>query len=341
MLEIFPLVHPALVGEVRIQHPLEAPDALRAAISHLCATEEIPAAQLRLFSSDGNGPVAPIMSFLSAVGAVPSRGAVNFGAVYPACRFDADGVTVFLDGLDQTLAQRAIFHVLPVARQRDLSCAFTVIDHKHDNVLDFEELEGVLMHHERELIKLSGGKGSPTGSTVRGGRLADIELLERAKRVFAAADKLRLGLIGLEDFLAVFARGTFHYDLIESVIAVNNSSPHRSRSALGGDDDVESGEGVKRATSTEPHRPARGGPRPSAATQEINQDLENEFAKYDRNKSGYLSRAEFGEAYLKLEHFGLVPSKSEIDKLFGSICVDKEKMSFDEFCVIMLRRSRM
>lgn len=342
MLDLFPLAHPALVGEVRIQQPLVAPDALRAALSHLCEEEETPVAQFRHFSSDGNGPVSAILNFFGAVAAVPARGTVNVGAVYPACRFDADGMTVLLDGLDQLLAQRAIFHVLPVSRQRDLSCAFTVLDHKHDNVLDFEELEGVLMHHERSVMK-AGGVTKATGG-IRSGRLVDLDLLEKAKNIFAAADKLKLGLIGLEDFLAIFARGVLQYDLLESVIAVSSDRSRHDHAAA--DEDVvrdQQGNGSSKHRN-EPHKPSKEHPNRISMVpgpEEINEDLERQFATYDRKKTGYLSRAEFAEAYLKLEHFGLIPSRSEIDKLFGSICCDKEQMSFDEFCVIMLRRSRM
>lgn len=68
--------------------------------------------------------------------------------------------------------------------------------------------------------------------------------------------------------------------------------------------------------------------------------LRREFGKYDRNGNGYLDRVEFKRAYLSLENYGLVPSQAEIDRLFSKYGKD-EKVYFDEFCLLMLTRSRM
>jgi len=68
--------------------------------------------------------------------------------------------------------------------------------------------------------------------------------------------------------------------------------------------------------------------------------LRREFSKYDRNNNGFLDRTEFKKAYLSLEHYGLVPTQSEIDRLFSKYCKN-DRVSFDEFCVLMLTRSRM
>lgn len=338
MLEIFPLLHPALVGEVRVFHHLDAPSALQAALHHLAERGEVPAHQIKTFSSDGNGPVAPILNMFSQVGWIQERSSIDFGSIYPACRFDHEGMTLLLDGLQQqSMAQSAIFHVLSVARQRDLACAFLLLDQKKDNVLDFEEVEAVLVHHERALLKLNGAK---TTSGIRSGRLLDVEIVENARRTFQAMDKMRLGLVTLEDFLAAFARGRLQYSLMESVIAVTGSSlpvfghsPHNARSAS--PDAGQSSVPQVQPKKPESHPPHRGN------TSSIEGDLKIQFDKADKKNCGYLTRAEFSDAYLKLEHFGLVPTKSEMDRLFSSICVDKEKMMFDEFCVVMLRRSRM
>ena len=68
--------------------------------------------------------------------------------------------------------------------------------------------------------------------------------------------------------------------------------------------------------------------------------LKREFAKYDKNGTGYLSRADFKKAYLSMEHYGLVPSQAQIDAMFNKYGSD-ERLSFNEFCVLMLHRSRM
>lgn len=69
--------------------------------------------------------------------------------------------------------------------------------------------------------------------------------------------------------------------------------------------------------------------------------LRREFAKYDKNNNGFLDRNEFKKAYLSLEHYGLIPSQQEIDRLFGKYAGKDEKVMFNEFCVLMLTRSRM
>eukprot|EP00455_Lapot_gusevi_P010081 TRINITY_DN14533_c0_g1_i4.p1 TRINITY_DN14533_c0_g1~~TRINITY_DN14533_c0_g1_i4.p1 ORF type:complete len:536 (-),score=81.79 TRINITY_DN14533_c0_g1_i4:79-1662(-) len=68
--------------------------------------------------------------------------------------------------------------------------------------------------------------------------------------------------------------------------------------------------------------------------------LRREFGKYDRNGNGFLDRNEFKRAYLSLENYGLVPSQAEIDRLFSKYGKN-EKVYFDEFCLLMLTRSKM
>ena len=66
-----------------------------------------------------------------------------------------------------------------------------------------------------------------------------------------------------------------------------------------------------------------------------------EFRKYDRDGRGYLDRNEFKRAYLAMENFGLEPSQQEIDRMFRKYGGGDDKVSFNEFCVLMLTRSRM
>lgn len=70
------------------------------------------------------------------------------------------------------------------------------------------------------------------------------------------------------------------------------------------------------------------------------QQLRREFNKYDREGSGQLDKNEFKRIYLSLEHYGLPPTEAEVTRLFSKYSKD-EKMSFDEFCIVMLQRSRM
>jgi hypothetical protein len=53
-----------------------------------------------------------------------------------------------------------------------------------------------------------------------------------------------------------------------------------------------------------------------------------------------LNRAEFKKAYLSLEHYGVVPSQADIDRQFSRYG-NGERLTYDEFCILMLERSRM
>lgn len=69
--------------------------------------------------------------------------------------------------------------------------------------------------------------------------------------------------------------------------------------------------------------------------------LRVEFEQYDVDGSGKLSKAEFKAKYLSLDWAGLVPSDKEFDRTWQRFCGSDEALSFDEFCLFMLRRSRM
>eukprot|EP00658_Telonema_sp_P-2_P011749 TRINITY_DN14501_c0_g1_i1.p1 TRINITY_DN14501_c0_g1~~TRINITY_DN14501_c0_g1_i1.p1 ORF type:complete len:117 (-),score=26.67 TRINITY_DN14501_c0_g1_i1:174-524(-) len=68
--------------------------------------------------------------------------------------------------------------------------------------------------------------------------------------------------------------------------------------------------------------------------------LRKEFKKYDSNNNGSLDRQEFKRAYMNMEHYGLEPTQSEVDRLFSRYG-GGDRVTFDEFCVIMLNRSKM
>eukprot|EP01065_Artemidia_motanka_P037962 TRINITY_DN46849_c0_g1_i1.p1 TRINITY_DN46849_c0_g1~~TRINITY_DN46849_c0_g1_i1.p1 ORF type:complete len:1191 (+),score=437.73 TRINITY_DN46849_c0_g1_i1:66-3638(+) len=69
--------------------------------------------------------------------------------------------------------------------------------------------------------------------------------------------------------------------------------------------------------------------------------LLQEFRRYDKDNSGYLSRKEFKKQYMALEWCGLEPSEREIDRLFNQFGGRDERLSYEEFCVLMLYRARI
>ena len=71
-------------------------------------------------------------------------------------------------------------------------------------------------------------------------------------------------------------------------------------------------------------------------------ELRAAFAALDRDGSGRLDAAEFKRAYVALEWFGKPPSEAEVDAAFRRCCRDAAKgVTFDEFAVLMLQRSRI
>lgn len=69
--------------------------------------------------------------------------------------------------------------------------------------------------------------------------------------------------------------------------------------------------------------------------------LKSEFERYDRDGSGQISRTEFKRAYKEMEWMGLEPDDAHIDRLFSQFGGTDERMSYQEFCVLMLNRARM
>eukprot|EP01062_Namystynia_karyoxenos_P066201 TRINITY_DN601_c0_g1_i1.p1 TRINITY_DN601_c0_g1~~TRINITY_DN601_c0_g1_i1.p1 ORF type:complete len:1211 (+),score=498.27 TRINITY_DN601_c0_g1_i1:82-3633(+) len=69
--------------------------------------------------------------------------------------------------------------------------------------------------------------------------------------------------------------------------------------------------------------------------------LLQEFRKYDKDGTGWLSREEFKKEYMKMEWCGLEPSEREVDRLFSKFGRGDERLSYEEFCVLMLHRARI
>lgn len=70
-------------------------------------------------------------------------------------------------------------------------------------------------------------------------------------------------------------------------------------------------------------------------------ELRELFSLYDTAHCGYLDREAFKTIYLNMEHYGLEPSKNEIENLFNRYSNGSKKIHFNEFCVIMLQRVRL
>eukprot|EP00658_Telonema_sp_P-2_P032775 TRINITY_DN24186_c0_g1_i2.p1 TRINITY_DN24186_c0_g1~~TRINITY_DN24186_c0_g1_i2.p1 ORF type:complete len:192 (-),score=16.34 TRINITY_DN24186_c0_g1_i2:181-756(-) len=65
--------------------------------------------------------------------------------------------------------------------------------------------------------------------------------------------------------------------------------------------------------------------------------LRREFNRLDVNGDGYLDRSEFRNVFSTFEHFGLAHvSRDEVDRVLSRYSADG-KVTFDEFCIAMLR----
>lgn len=69
--------------------------------------------------------------------------------------------------------------------------------------------------------------------------------------------------------------------------------------------------------------------------------LRREFDKFDVSGNGYLDREEFKKIYLSFEHYGIDPTPNEINEVFSRYSRGKNTISYEEFCILMLQRSRM
>lgn len=70
------------------------------------------------------------------------------------------------------------------------------------------------------------------------------------------------------------------------------------------------------------------------------EQLWHQFCQYDVDGNGVLDKGEFRNAYRLLEWNGLQPSEKELDETFSKFNGADGKLSFDEFCVLMLRHAK-
>jgi len=65
--------------------------------------------------------------------------------------------------------------------------------------------------------------------------------------------------------------------------------------------------------------------------------LRRKFAELDADGHGFLDRSEFRKLYLSFQSYGLPVTEREIDMQFAKYTSDDGKVSYDEFCIFMLK----
>ncbi|ORC90717.1 putative calmodulin [Trypanosoma theileri] len=69
-------------------------------------------------------------------------------------------------------------------------------------------------------------------------------------------------------------------------------------------------------------------------------ELRVEFKKYANDNQDFIDREKFIKEYLAMEHYGLPLTETEVNRIISRYS-KSEKISYNEFCVIMLQRARM
>ncbi|EKG05566.1 calmodulin, putative [Trypanosoma cruzi] len=69
-------------------------------------------------------------------------------------------------------------------------------------------------------------------------------------------------------------------------------------------------------------------------------ELQAEFKKYAGEGQDYIDRDRFIKAYISMEHYGLIPTENEANRVLSRYCTG-DKVHYNEFCIIMLQRARM
>lgn len=106
------------------------------------------------------------------------------------------------------------------------------------------------------------------------------------------------------------------------------------------------------------HSPPKASPKPrnmfdlnsgdpfknTAGVPVVDEELKMLFDTYDSDGSGFIDREEFKNEYRSFENFGLEMTDKELDNLFDRYDFQGKKdgkLSFPEFAMLMLRRSKM
>eukprot|EP00756_Hemistasia_phaeocysticola_P001245 Hpha_TRINITY_DN10886_c0_g1::TRINITY_DN10886_c0_g1_i1::g.23242::m.23242 len=91
------------------------------------------------------------------------------------------------------------------------------------------------------------------------------------------------------------------------------------------------------ARSASPHRALAG----VSGVLIDDDDLRELYGTYDRNGNGFVSRTEFKQEYRNFENFGLPLSDKELDRIFAAFGGSDDKLSYEEFCILMLKRAKI
>lgn len=69
-------------------------------------------------------------------------------------------------------------------------------------------------------------------------------------------------------------------------------------------------------------------------------DLRTQFARYDTNNNGYLDADEFKRVFKQWETFGVPRSDHEVEQLFARLDTVDNKLTYDQFCIVMLQLAK-
>eukprot|EP00755_Sulcionema_specki_P020780 Sspe_Gene.12766::Locus_4358_Transcript_1_1_Confidence_1.000_Length_3192::g.12766::m.12766 len=211
-----------------------------------------------------------------------------------------------------------------------LKTAFRKIDANSDGQLDEVELRKLL-----QAIMVS---------------VDEETLQEVVDLILQCSDKNKDGRINLTEFIRSFAMDqglgaiimnseTKRYAAdaeVEQLMGSGDQSPHKTPSKK-----ASPSKAVAKAQEEEVEGAASPFPSDVSGVPFTDEMLRQEFRRMDADGTGFLSRSEFKKVYQEMEWCGLEPSDREIDRLFSQFGGDDDKLSYDEFCVLMLHRARM
>jgi hypothetical protein len=123
------------------------------------------------------------------------------------------------------------------------------------------------------------------------------------------------------------------------------SSPNRSKAVLESTRTSicaygeETGVKVLEASSRHPPEQGTDDTAISADTLEL---LKTEFASLDRDGEGWIPVSNMRRAYLSFDGYGVSESTTEIDKMISVMGIRRDgKVTFDDYCILMLRMNRL
>ena len=221
-----------------------------------------------------------------------------------------------------------------------LEAAFEAMDMDMDGALCLEEFISSFNH-------------GPSGPALSGAQLSSfttrrmsVKELHQGPSVSPPRGEGEEGLEGADGTAAAVSGEDAHIFAVAVAGAINSPSKKAAMlkslaAASGSSVAIVSPDGSvvpsphRRSTkSLAPHNDASGVPVDDA-------DLRAEFERFDANGSGFIDRRQFAVAYRQMENYGLEPSDRDIEMLFSKVCGSRNIITFDEFSLLMLRRSRM